>query len=1725
MLIELANANGNPQTTRKNGHRGLHLTSLLRAALLATSGLCSLVSPIRAQDAQWLTTPGSNDFNNAANWSSGVVPSGTAVFFDSNTTDITFQSPTTDLGGMLFNDPDTDYSFTISSLLIGPVGRLLNIRGNGIVTNNANISIFNQSGLNFLGTSTAGGANIINSGTLHFNDSSNAGTANITTTLTRTRPDIKFFENTSAANSTIALGDFASLMFFDNSTAANARLEGQNGFFISFELTSGASGDNRVSAGSIAGNAPIFLGFNQLTVGGNDASTLVSGQIADVVAGEPTKNGSIRKIGSGTLTLTGENTYTAGTIVDAGTLQIGDGGTTGSVAGNIVTNASLVYNYRSNRSANNAISGVGSLTKLGQGTLTLTAQNTHSGGTTVSEGTLRIGDGGTTGSISGNIINNGSVIFNRADDNAFGGAISGTGSVTKSGAGTLTFSGANTYSGFTLVSDGALRSATSEVLPDETSLRLLNDATFDLDGNQETIRALRGDGNVLLGSGSLTIDGAEDSTLSGVISGTGSIVKRGTSTLSLAGANTHTGGTDISGGTLQVDGSIIGTGIVNAGGTLAGSGSAQNILVANGGRIAPGSGTVGTLNIGSLRLNNSSILDFELGLPGSIGGSNNDLIEVSGDLVLDGLLNVTDIGGFGAGIYRLINYGGTLTDNELAIGFTPPGIPAADLLIQTSVNNQVNLISTAGAELGFWDGGNPALYDNGVVDGGMGTWRADGRAWTTIDGAFNGSYNPNPTFAVFGGTAGTVTVDDVAGAIAVDGIQFATDGYLITGDSIALSNANTTIRVGDGTIAGNAMTATIASVLTGTAALNKVDLGTLVLSGNNTYTGGTTISAGTLRLGAQERLADSGAVNTLAGSTFDLNGFNETVASLSGAGNVTFGAGNFTAGDVNNTLFSGIMSGTGSFTKTGSGVFVLTGENTYSGGTTITSGALQIGNGGTSGSINGSINNNAELIFNRSDNITYGGSITGSGELTKVGDGTLTLTGTNTHTGGTTISTGALQIGSGGTIGSIAGNVLNNSRLTFNRSDDLAYNGDITGSGSLTKAGAGVLTLTGSNVHLGGTTIATGILQIGDGGTEGSIVGNVLTNARFVFNRSDDVTFAGNTSGTGNLTKLGDGTLTLTGTNTHTGGTTVSFGTLQIGDGGTTGSVTGDIETNAVLVFNRSDSIEFDDTISGAGTLIKRGAGALTLTAANTFTSGININEGSLFNNGSLASEVFVNNGLYGGTGSSSSLEVAGGSTVAPGDNGIGTLTVNGDARFRQGATFQVDISPDGMNDILAVTGVTTIADTATTLDIVGAPGDYPITRDYRILTSGGGVTGEFAEVRDNLPDIDMSAVYNANDIELTYFQTDLLVSAKQIHPVATTAARDANLAFARTLRRRGGLSSLNEGSANTASNRSFGFTSKDQTSSTRTSSSQPTTSGADGSGAGSHIQTEPAPDWGIWGAAIGSISDVDASGSTPGSDTNLGGFAAGFEGRFDSSGVPVTAGLAAGYTVSNIDSGSSDASIDSWHVGAYSAATTGGLTVSAALSAAFQDYEFNRPVTFNGGTVIAHGETDGYALTGSVEAFYDVMYPGGDAQFNGLRFGPLATLDIAHVRQDGFTETGAGILNLSVSTTKATQATTGLGVGFGFDRDVDGKKLTLDGRVAWEHAFGDTSISTTSVIPAANATFISNAAPQSRNRLAVGLGAALKISETLSTHIRYDGHLSSTTSEHGGSAGLTFRF
>jgi len=334
-------------------------------------------------------------------------------------------------------------------------------------------------------------------------------------------------------------------------------------------------------------------------------------------------------------------------------------------------------------------------------------------------------------------------------------------------------------------------------------------------------------------------------------------------------------------------------------------------------------------------------------------------------------------------------------------------------------------------------------------------------------------------------------------------------------------------------------------------------------------------------------------------------------------------------------LLGNVISGAGALYQSGSGVTVLMGNNSYSGGTWINAGVLQVGNGGASGWMgSGAVVDNSSLVFNRSDNITVANVISGTGSLTQMGGGILTLVGANSYSGGTVITNGStIYITNGSALGSgdvqmfdgttlgfvanltLANNVILHGDPTFYVSNGLTAvdSGLISGDGDLVKAGGGTLTLAGNNTYTGPTIINAGVLQVGNGGTSGTLgSGDVTNSSSLIFNRSDTMVVGNLITGSGSLTQNGSGTTVLTGNNDYTGGTWINAGVLQVGNGGTSGWLgSGPIVDNSSLVFNRSDDITVSNSISGSGSLTQAGTGRLTLAGDNSgFTGAILIGPG-----------------------------------------------------------------------------------------------------------------------------------------------------------------------------------------------------------------------------------------------------------------------------------------------------------------------------------------------------------------------------------------------------------------------------------------------------------------------------------------------------------------------------------
>ncbi|MEW7315005.1 autotransporter outer membrane beta-barrel domain-containing protein [Buttiauxella gaviniae] len=667
------------------------------------------------------------------------------------------------------------------------------------------------------------------------------------------------------------------------------------------------------------------------------------------------------------------------------------------------------------------ISGTGDLTKLGDGTLRLTGKNSYTGATNIKGGTLSLSQEGSltaskqvdlengtldistanqpvslkamSGDSTSNVTLGGQTLklTNDKTGSTFAGVISGSGDIELNGV-NETLSGVNTYSGNTTVTDGSLLLSGDGSLADSQLLTLTN-SQFDVTGinTATSISALAGDSTaeVLLGSKALTLTDAQGD-FGGIFTGDDS------SNLTItSGAQTLSGTSDHFEGDVTVEnnaqlyingsfGSALSLIETQAKGVLGGSGTVGgDVIIDDDATLSPGSaaGKLGTLNIaGALQLNQNSVLNYQFGEANVAGGALNSLTSVGGDLMLDGQLNVSASPGgkFLPGVYRLFNYQGELTDNTLEVNSLPAGVNPADIYVQTAVKNQVNLInSTTRNPLNFWEG-TDSVANDGVISGGDGTWRASPTSdWTNQYGAPNANW-AQQGFAVFSAAPGKVSVDNVDGAINTDGMQFVVDGYQLEDGELTLQKNSQAdgaiIRVGDGTTAGAVITATIASKLTGNTALVKEDAGTLILSGNNDYTGGTYINGGTLSVAGDGNLGEStGAVNLNNGTlrvtdnmvtprAVVLNSLNDAIE---------------VDADKTLTLQQG-LSGAGSLTKQGAGELQLEQANTYAGSTLIAQGVLSTQNAGI-------LNASSPLTIAQNAGLNLAGNTQQTGTLTNGG--------------------------------------------------------------------------------------------------------------------------------------------------------------------------------------------------------------------------------------------------------------------------------------------------------------------------------------------------------------------------------------------------------------------------------------------------------------------------------------------------------------------------------------------------------------------------------------------------------------------------------------------------------------------------------------------------------------------------------------------------------------------
>ena len=1143
---------------------------------LATGALAYLQSPYGLGDAAAGTTlaDGSQIYLlNTAN--SATIPepltfaSGTATLRSGNAAAFTLGGGLTLNAAALINN-DGGSTITAAGLVSGTGGFVKNGTGTLVLTNTSAANTF------------SGGITQASSGGITIGAVGSQGTGDITFAtggsgnLTFTNVD------GTVANNIVGAGGTGGVTKSGTGTTA---LTGVNTYTGTTTVASGGGGlridaatalpaastvalpKTGVATGSlilnVAGTTTVsntfapFSSSNALSNGGTpnvqnlQGSTTLTSNMAIAAAGG---NGMNFTSDGGLLTLAG----TLSNSVASSTRLMSLGGSgQGVVSGPIV-----------NGTAAGAVTG---LIKTGVGTWSLTnTANSFTGTPAILDGVLDVANladsgapsplgAGTTIQFSGQGTS-GTLRYTGATDQATNRTLqvdATGGAIDSSGAGALTFNGGVTaveptafaltfVSGSNLATNLAAAAPGTVVGQRFTSPAVSGTVTITaINGNAYTLSSPA----ILSGGSTATFVGATDRTLRLVGTNAGAntinssladaggggrlgITKDGPGTWTLAGANTYTGPTRVSAGTLVIapSSSLTSSGTVTvapgatldvtslsggltlaSGQTLGGGGLVSGAVVANAGSVLSPGSSVGTLTVSQdLALAAGGNYNWQMLDAAGTAGSGWDLIS-SASLTLSALSssnpfnvnlwslastnpdtngNASSFDPSTAGSWRILTSGAAISGfdptlfkiNTLATaganGFTNPLLGGTFSLALSNDSLGINLLFTPATPY-TW-------YGNGTSPGGSGTWTSAGLNWN--DGSATVAWDPSRN-ARFDTSGGTVTISGAQ--TAGNGLNFAVDGYTITGDALALTAANRATN----------------------------------------------------------------AVNVAAGAT------------------VTF-ANALTAAD--------------GFSKTGSGRMLVVGDVTAAGGVSVTTGTLAIGNGGTAGSLTGdaSVSAGAELVFDRSDAASYAGGLSGAGSVRKLGSGLLTLSGTGMPTGGIVLAAGTVGLGSADALGSagtisFTGGVLQfsaantgDSSARFSSAAGQAYALDTNGQtvtlatglasadGSLTKLGDGTLVLTGSSTFSGPTTIQAGALQLGSGAAGGSVAGAIVNSGTLILNRSDATTLGNTISGSGLLRKLAANTVTISSSNSYSGGTSLEQGNLQVNASAALGSGTVTI-TNA----------------------------------------------------------------------------------------------------------------------------------------------------------------------------------------------------------------------------------------------------------------------------------------------------------------------------------------------------------------------------------------------------------------------------------------------------------------------------------------------------------------------------------------------------------------------------------
>ena len=1053
------------------------------------------------------------------------------------------------------------------------------------------------------------------------------------------------------------------------------------------------------------------------------------------------------------------------------------------------------------------------------------------------------------------------------------------------------------------------------------------------------------------------------------------------------------------------------------------------------------------------------------------------------------------------------------------VGSIGPVALAAALLLPATADAQTIANWTAGD--GNWS--VPGNWSTGTAPTSGDTANIQSPVTVTVDTAVPdpfavqvSSTSSATTLQVSGG--GTLTTNQATfGRISGDFGTLAVDGagstFTSTGPSSAMfmgqNGATGTVTVTNG---GLVNTISLISTPTGTTNITVDGAGSEFRSSFPTFEGivnVTVLDGGTANLGRLSINANSPT------GQFTLNiGNGGAAGSVSSGGSVMTSRGGTMTVNFNHigtTTFApslGEDGGTISLNKAGAGTTILTGRNSYTGGTTIDDGTLQLGTSTLASAIAGSVVNNAAFDIVNADTshlgsiannflaqtTFYGSSSAASAGITN--DGFLTFLETSTAGHAIIVSNFALGFGDSSTAGNAT--ITNNSTLLFDQ-DSTAGNATIFNNCCL--------------AFQGNATAGNAMIITNDGGETDFADTASGGQARFVTN-------AGGIVDISMLASAG----TTAGSIEGAGAWYLGGKQLTVGSNNLSTTVSGVIA---------------DDGIAGGtgGSLVKVGTGRLNLAGINTYTGPTSVLDGTLAVNGSITSDVTVSAaGALGGNGTIFG-SVANGGTLAPG-NSIGLLTIAGNYTQATGSVYQVEVNAAGQGDRVDVGGTATIQ--GGTVQVLAQPGNYGRSTTYTILTAAGGVTGAYSGVTSNYAFLTPSLAYDPDNVYLTLLlQEDAFAgfggntrNQRAVGAVLDQVFAGATGDFASVLGAVAGLDTLQGPLALSALSgepwADFGTMNTNNSTLFMNAIGQQMAAAHGGRPAGQRVALAEACDiaacesagrLSAWASGLGGLGSAMGDGNAATLTYNYGGAAVGVDYRLD---PRFLLGLGVGYTSGSLWVGgfTGQGWSDAVMAAAYGSFTEGAFYADAQAGYAYFNNRLQRQIAIPGlQPRTASGSTGANEVFGQLETGYRIgLYAPAAATL-----APFARLQVASVMQNGSTEWGAESLDLAV----AAQTTNALRTTFGADLAgaiALGKARTLDLRLrlGWQHEFADTGrpISAAFVAVPANG-FTVWGAPARRDSAVVGLQVATQIADATELYLRYDGEIAGGTDNHALNLGL----